>query len=50
MRYKLDLLDRRLTSETGFAGSRRTAGNERSEYGRQKFHGFPSKFLWTSGT
>ncbi len=49
MRYKLEYLDRRLTSETGFTGSRVTGDNFRTEYGKQKFHGWPSKFLWTSG-
>jgi len=49
MRYKLEFLDRRLTSETGYDGGRTVNGNLQSGYGRQKFHGFPSKFLWTTG-
>ncbi len=50
MRYKLAFLDGRLTVETGFKGSRYTGNDDRSEYGRQKLHGWPSKFPWTSGT
>ncbi len=49
MRYRLELLDRRLTSETGFAGARTYGGYFRTEFGKHKLHAFPSKFLWTAG-
>jgi len=49
VRYRLEFLDRRLTTETGFGGSRVTGGNYLTEFGYQKLHGFPSKFVWTSG-
>jgi len=49
MRYKAEFLDRRLTSETGYIGSRFAVGNTVTEYGRQKMQGFPTKFPWTAG-
>lgn len=49
MRYRLQLLDRRLTSETGFGGPLFTGDNEHGEYGHQKLQGFPTKFLWMAG-
>jgi len=49
MRYKAEFLDRRLTSETGYIGSRFAVGNTITEYGRQKMQGFPTKFPWTAG-
>lgn len=49
MRYRCNFVDGRLTSETGYGGSRVVSGDDLSEYGRLKFHGFPSKFPWTAG-
>ncbi len=49
MRYRLEFLDRRVTSETGFGGARSHGDNFLTAYGLHKLHGFPTKFLWTSG-
>ncbi|CAN5475847.1 hypothetical protein BH10BAC6_BH10BAC6_17200 [soil metagenome] len=49
MRYRLQLLDRRLTSEAGFGGPLFTGDNEHGEYGHQKLQGFPTKFPWMAG-
>ena len=49
MRYRLEFLDRRATSETGYQGARSFSDNFRSTYGLHRLHAFPSRFLWTAG-
>lgn len=49
MRYRLELLDRRLTTEAGYASEKILGGNVDTEFGAKKIHGFPSRFLWLAG-
>lgn len=49
MRYRLDLLGGRLTSETGYGGVRTYDGNAHNAYGPHLLQGFPSNMLWTAG-
>jgi len=49
MRYRLEFLDRRATSETGYQGARTYSDNFRSTFGLHRLHAFPSRFLWTAG-